>query len=1321
MPANEQGPTPPATPTSPRRRTPWISSLTLILVPAIALIAALWAGSVWLTGTTGGLRTLAWTAKWFVPSLQIDGLAGSLDQGFTADRVSIDEPGWSMSATLLVVTPAEIRWRGRAVDLATLSARTVAVQWSEEEDKARTPPEPPQSLGLPVDLRLRNATIGELRVGARGDEPLLVRDLRLQAEADKRSIRIEQASARYGATEVALNGAIQTSRPFPLSARADIRSMLLERPLQAAVEATGSLLDTTVSARSDSDSARLHAVARLTPFAPVPLGALSLDVADFELAPWVDGAPGMRLTGSAELQPVGGAGGFELAGPFQVSNALAGPVDRKRVPVETARGTLRWSEQALDIRIDRLDAAGGSARGDVTRSADGSLSVKAAFTNVDAARIHTALTRTRANGALDYRLEGGVQRFTGNAINTDGLPLGVEFDLALANQVLDIRTGIARIGDGRADVRGRIALTGNQAAQLAGQFEALDLSRFIAGVETRLNGRLSVDGTLSPVRRGQAEIELSDSRLYGRPVEGRANLRLDDQLLDVDTDVRSGAARLLAKGGLGAGRELKFQLSVPSLAALEPSLGGAFEARGTVSGSLDSPAIVAEVSAADLLLPNKHRVTKADASVRASTTPTAPLDVSLTLSGHRAPGRPETSLAKATFVARGTTAAHKIEMDATTGTEQPLSMRATGSWSENAWRGSVTMATAGKPLDLRLDAPAAVLISADRISLGPTTFTARDTKFTEVELTRDDGRWQTTGSFAELRPQVFDPRARAPRRAVRTTAADPQPLTLAGRWSLNLADAVSGIVVVERTGGDLYGGVDAVHPIGISDIGAALNIVDNRVSGTAYLRGRALGKVDAVIDAYIDPDQLSLAQRRPLSIEVDAALPDLGWIGPLIGDQVQVQGAGAIRMTVGGTPADPTADGTVTGRDLRLVWIEHGLRLENGVLNAALEDGVLVIDEMTFTGDARVAPDERRALAALKAETPGSVNVVGRIALQTLTGSIGIRADRLPILQRQDRWMVVSGEGGITLTPTRAELYARPVVDGAYIDFSALRGPRALPSDVVVVRREDATAQKKDAAPPLDVFIDVTASLGERFYFSGAGLEARLAGGVAVRGRPSKLQAVGTVSIVDGIYNGYGQRLQIERGYVTFNGPLENPALNVLAVRTGLPVEVGVQITGTALTPVVRLHSDTAMPDVEKLNWLVLGRPPGAGDGQERALLTAAASALFAGQSGGAGSNLLRSLGIDEFGIRSGQSATSLLPRESVAGALRSRTSSTAASDFVALGKRINDDLFVTFEQAIGGAEYWVALNYQLTRRISVIARAGSTSAIDLVYSLTFD
>ena len=464
---------------------------------------------------------------------------------------------------------------------------------------------------------------------------------------------------------------------------------------------------------------------------------------------------------------------------------------------------------------------------------------------------------------------------------------------------------------------------------------------------------------------------------------------------------------------------------------------------------------------------------------------------------------------------------------------------------------------------------------------------------------------------------------------------------------------------------------------------------------------------------------MQLARNRPFRIDIDAVLPNLSWMGPLIGDSVQVEGSGSIKTAISGTPAEPTASGPIRASGLRIAYVEQGLRLEDGTLDANLEDGVLVVKELLFIGTPRLAPDDKRAAEEVSFETPGRLRAVARIALRTLTGSVGIQADRLPVLQRRDRWMVLSGEGGITLAPERADLYAKLQVDGAYIDFSRLRGARSLPSDVVVVRAEQPS--KADTA--VDVTLDIRGNLGNRFYIRGAGLEARLDGALDISGRPGQLLAEGNVRTRSGTYQGYGQRLQIQRGILTFQGPIENPALNVLAVRTGLPVDVGVSIGGTAARPVVRLYSDPSMTDVEKLNWLVLGRPPGAaGDGgQERALLSAAASALFAGQVDSSNAGLMQSLGIDEISLRPGQDSASILPRETVAGTLRSATGTTAASDFVAIGKRLSDDLYLTFEQAVSGAASYVALNYQISRRLSLIGRTGTTTALDLVYSIAFD
>ena len=154
---------------------------------------------------------------------------------------------------------------------------------------------------------------------------------------------------------------------------------------------------------------------------------------------------------------------------------------------------------------------------------------------------------------------------------------------------------------------------------------------------------------------------------------------------------------------------------------------------------------------------------------------------------------------------------------------------------------------------------------------------------------------------------------------------------------------------------------------------------------------------------------------------------------------MQVAGSGSIKTTISGTPAEPIASGPIRASGLRVAYVEQGLRLEDGTLDANLEESVLVVNELLFTGSPRIAPDESRAAESVSFETPGRLRAVARVALRTLTGSVGIVADRLPVLQRRDRWMVVSGNGGITLAPGRADLYAKLQVDGAFIDFSRIR------------------------------------------------------------------------------------------------------------------------------------------------------------------------------------------------------------------------------------------------------------------------------------------
>jgi acyl-CoA thioesterase I len=225
---------------------------------------------------------------------------------------------------------------------------------------------------------------------------------------------------------------------------------------------------------------------------------------------------------------------------------------------------------------------------------------------------------------------------------------------------------------------------------------------------------------------------------------------------------------------------------------------------------------------------------------------------------------------------------------------------------------------------------------------------------------------------------------------------------------------------------------------------------------------------------------------------------------------------------------------------------------------------------------------------------------------------------------------------------------------------------------------------------------------GSAFYLSGRGLSTRVEGAVRLRsaGRGA-VTAVGSIEAVEGTYEGFGQRLQIARGRLNFQGAPDNPGLDILALRTGLPVEVGVTITRTAAAPLVRMHSDPPMADAEALSWLVLGRPPDQAGSDNIALMTAAAS-LLAGGGEGYGTRVARAIGVDEISIRSGNfGIASLLPSRGVAGALRSDEASaaTVAGEIITIGKNINESLTLSYQQAISDAGKFLQLNYRSVAR----------------------
>jgi len=198
---------------------------------------------------------------------------------------------------------------------------------------------------------------------------------------------------------------------------------------------------------------------------------------------------------------------------------------------------------------------------------------------------------------------------------------------------------------------------------------------------------------------------------------------------------------------------------------------------------------------------------------------------------------------------------------------------------------------------------------------------------------------------------------------------------------------------------------------------------------------------------------------------------------------------------------------------------------------------------------------------------------------------------------------------------------------------------------------------------------------------------------------------------VNGTYFAYAQKLAIDPGRLIFDGPIDNPALDIIALRRNQQVEAGVRVTGTVRVPIITLTSNPPVPDSEKLAWLVLGQSLTTSSSADMAALQAASAALLGPNSRPVTQTIAQRLGLDDISFRSANAVTR--------GATASTT--TATGQVVSIGKRLNDRLTVAWDQGLTVATNALRIEYALSNTLSVRAEAGTVSGVGLYYRRNFE
>ncbi len=809
------------------------------------------------------------------------------------------------------------------------------------------------------------------------------------------------------------------------------------------------------------------------------------------------------------------------------------------------------------------------------------------------------------------------------------------------------------------------------------------------------------------------KVTIDEGSLWQRQaLRGTVDARLENaRLPQVQVDLALGRNTVRITGSLaGARDQLAFRLNIPQPAAIWPSLSGGGNLEGTLSGTIEQHelALTARID-----LPASLRT-------RAASKPGPQIET--------------VAAGQNVVVDDGGGAALDLPSILTQG---PVNARlaVAGGWRRGAngqlgvglpgWRGAVSRLEVRNPqASVVLGSPLAISVvpgaegrplqwmvgrTAVRVNLPQ----RRSFTLNHIESSNRDAQWRSAGRVDGLVPAWLV--AQLPR--------SKNPLQVDVDWDMAMTSTLQGQVNLRRRSGDLM--LPGEPPLALGLQTLRLQVQAQPANGTtsnivldAEIVGSRLGRISArgTTVATVRNGIPEVSAQQPIQIDTSLAIKDLSWVSAFAGDANDIGGAlsGDVRITR--TRGVWDANGQLSGSGLRVVRLDDGVRLLDGTLSARLANGRIVVDRLFFPAVIRSAPRDFRIQSWLKSHgSGGSVEASGSWSLADASGNARVTLTRFPVMQRADRFIAGSGTVNIEASPTRLQIEGNLTADVGWISLEGASDLPSLSSDVVIVRAGDAS----ERSPALPLRLNLSVNLGESFYLRGMGLDTGLRGSINVRNLRSGLRANGQVTAHEGRFSIYGQTLVVRRGAVTFEGLLDDPLLDIIAVRPNLRIEAGVQVRGTARNPVITLVSYPDVPEVEKLSWLLLGRGPDASGADAGMLLSAAASLLSSEGS----EPIYRQLGLDELGLRSGESGSvrGILPEQTVVNSINNTGTFESGTEFLVVGKRLSDALYLTFEQALSGRESVVRTSYRISNTLSASLQGGTVNGLRLVWSLVFD
>ena len=691
-----------------------------------------------------------------------------------------------------------------------------------------------------------------------------------------------------------------------------------------------------------------------------------------------------------------------------------------------------------------------------------------------------------------------------------------------------------------------------------------------------------------------AEVENLHGELEGQEIAGRIRARVDGQRADLESsELHIGANHVFVSGTVTPPFDLQYRLDLPDLSRLplalrlDPNLAGHLESRGHLRGTLEAPRLEVQLSGRQLAF-GALRSTGID--LKADVGPDR-LDLDLSLDRLEAANLHVTAL---DVTAGGRLSDHDLVLKADTD-HGHLHLALQGGLQDRRWQGRLTaLGLTGTPAgDWMLVRPAAVRV-------GKTDFLLE-----EICLAPHPGSDQSPGKTTTA-PNPAPARvcasiAKPEEQPIHTTLKAACPLALLQPFlppSVSLPGTAT-LAAEAWIGQTLTAEAELILPadriiahtlteapvqIQYRATRLAISLQDRQL--TASLGARLSGDVEVAgeMTAQLDGTQ-------PIGGQISARMADISWLNAVIPEISALAGRADARLLLAGTLNRPALSGQIAAQEISLNLPDTGVAYNQGRLRIDIDSAqsLKVQGELAGTGSGR-----------LRITGDGSLDRLPAWRLQ-----LTIDGEDMPVIRTGALWVDASPALSVYADQHGAQINGRVVLPRVQVQVQTLpEGSVRESADLVLAGQERKTVSNYALRTDIEIV------LGKRVNLEGMGFSADLGGQIRLRGdEATPMAAFGEVDIRKGRYVAYGQNLSIDRGRLSFNGPLDDPGLDVSARRTVDDYQAGLKIEGTLKSPRSQVFSEPALPESDALSLLLTGRrlSEGASQSETDLLLNALA------------------------------------------------------------------------------------------------------------------